>query len=197
MGLIQNIFLRAFGRPKGVMGRLGGIIMARSNWRIAAQTVELLDIQSGDTVLEVGFGPGVGIQLISEKLSSGRIAGVDCSQEMVNQAVVRNALAIDRGRVKLRLASVESLPFETNMFDKILAINSMQIWSDVMRGLREILRVLKPHGCLALGFTPYSGQTKEGLVEIITEAGFADAHVVDMDKDFCALAIKPGLPQVK
>src|ERR1700730_12020091 len=159
MGLIQNIFLRAFGRPKGVMGRLGGIIMARSNWRIAAQTVELLDIQSGDTVLEVGFGPGVGIQLISEKLSSGRIAGVDCSQEMV------------------------TLPFETNMFDKILAINSMQIWSDVMRGLREILRVLKPHGCLALGFTPYSGQTKEGLVEIITEAGFADAHVVDMDKD--------------
>ena len=86
---------------------------------------------------------------------------------------------------------MESLPFDDNSFDKALAINSMQVWPNVPAGLREIRRVMKPGGRLALGFTPHSGQPNNGLTErLVAAAGFAKAHVVEGDEGFCALAIK-------
>jgi ubiquinone/menaquinone biosynthesis C-methylase UbiE len=179
-----------FGRPQGVLGRLGGIIMARMNRNLAGWTVALLDVQPHDRVLEVGFGPGVGIELLAGVVSSGRVAGVDVSEEMVEQARVRNVEAIQRGKVELRRGSVEALPFAPEMFDKAMAINAMQVWPDAVAGLREIWRVLKPGGRVALAFTPYAGQPQAGLTDVLTTAGFAGAQVVDIDQDFCALAIK-------
>lgn len=188
MCVVKSILMRAFGRPQGMLGRLGGFIMARTNRNIAARAIALLDVQPHDSVLEIGFGPGVGIELVASMLSSGRVAGVDASAEMVEQARVRNAEALKTGRVKLRRGSVETLPFEHETFDKALAINSMQVWPDAVAGLREIRRVMKPGGRMALGFTRHSGQSKEGLTDMLTAAGFAGAHVVDIDRDFCALA---------
>jgi SAM-dependent methyltransferase len=75
-------------------------------------------------------------------------------------------------------------------FDRALAINSMQYWPQAVVGLREVRRVMKAGGVIALGFTPYSGQPNKGLVEALTAAGFAQAHVVESDKGFCALATK-------
>lgn len=190
MCVVKSILMRAFGRPQGMLGRLGGFIMARTNRNIAARAIALLDVQPHDSVLEIGFGPGVGIELVASMLSSGRVAGVDASAEMVEQARVRNAEALKTGRVKLRRGSVETLPFEHETFDKALAINSMQVWPDAVAGLREIRRVMKPGGRMALGFTRHSGQSKEGLTDMLTAAGFAGAHVVDIDRDFCALATK-------
>jgi len=113
--------MRAFGRPQGILGRMGGAIMARTNREIASRVVELLDVQPGDRVLEVGFGPGMAIQLIAAKLSSGKVTGIDRSEEMVKQAMARNAAGVESGRVELRLGSVEAMPFNNDTFDKALA----------------------------------------------------------------------------
>ena len=110
---------------------------------------------------------------------------------MVEQARARNATAIQSGHIDVRHGSVESLPFDDNSFDKALAINSMQVWPDAVAGLREIRRVMKPGGAIALGFTPYSGQPNKGLAEALTAAGFREGHVVEGDQGFCALATKP------
>ena len=191
MRLVDSLLMRAFGRPKGILGRLGGLIMARTNQQCAAWVIGLLDIQPNDSVLEVGFGPGVGIQLLAKSASAGYVAGVDDSEEMVAQARARNVKAFESGRVDLRHGSVESLPFEDQTFDKALAINSMQVWPDAVTGLREMRRVMKTGGRIALGFTPYSGQPNRGLPGLLAAAGFTEAHVVEAGKDFCALAIKP------
>jgi ubiquinone/menaquinone biosynthesis C-methylase UbiE len=116
-------------------------------------------------VLEVGSGPRVGIELLTTLASAGYVAGVDISVEMVEQAKARIANGIKSGRVDLRYGSVEKLPFEDNLFDQALAINSMQVWPDAVTGLREIRRVLKAGASVALGFTPYSGQQRRGLTE--------------------------------
>ena len=155
----NSLLMRAFGCPQGFLGRLGGPIMARANRKCAAWVIDLLDVQPSDKVLEVGFGPGVGIQLLTSSASAGYVAGVDPSKEMVAQATTRNKKAIERGRVDLRHGPVASLPFADNAFDKALAINSMQVWPDAVAGL-------------ALGFTPYSGQPNTGLAETFTAAAW-------------------------
>lgn len=191
MRLVDSLLMRAFGRPQGILGRLGGIIMARTNQKCAAWVIGLLDIQPNDRVLEVGFGPGVGIQLLARSASAGYVAGVDYSEEMVAQARARNVKALESGRVDLRHGSVESLPFADQAFDKALAINSMQVWPDAGAGLREMRRVITPGSRIALGFTPYSGQSKSGLPEMLTTAGFTEVHLAEAEEGFCALAIRP------
>jgi hypothetical protein len=50
------------GHPEGLLGKLGGIIMARMNADCGSWVSDLLEIRPNDSVLEVGFGPGVVIQ---------------------------------------------------------------------------------------------------------------------------------------
>jgi ubiquinone/menaquinone biosynthesis C-methylase UbiE len=188
---MKQILTRMFGRPHGVLGRLGGMIMARTNQKCAAWVIELLEVRPNDKILEVGFGPGVGIELLNRSTPAEYITGIDPSKEMVEAATARNGKAIESGHVDLRIGSVDRLPFDDNSFDKALAINSMQTWSDAVAGLREIQRVLKADCKIALGFTPYSGQSKDGVLEKLAAAGFVNTCIVESDPGFCALAIKP------
>jgi SAM-dependent methyltransferase len=173
MSVTKTLLMRAFGRPQGLLGRLGGRIMACVNADFGTWVGDLLKVGANDRVLEVGFGPGVVIEHLARRTSSGHVAGIDPSREMVAQARVRNADAIRDGRVGLQYGSVESLPFDNESFDKALAINSMQVWPDAQAGLREIRRVMKLGGRIALGFTRHSGQADRGVAEALGAAGFA------------------------
>jgi len=190
MTVLQNILSHTFGRPTGLLGKSGGLIMARSNRNCAAWVVELLDVAPRDKVLEVGFGPGVGIELLTQAASGGYVFGVDPSREMLGQARARNAKAVLSGHVDLRLGAVESLPFKAGSFDKAMTINSLQIWPDAVTGLREIYRVMKPGGRIAIGFTRHSGQQKNGLIGKFVAAGFANMRIIEKGSDFCVLAEK-------
>ena len=187
----RNFLVNTFGRPRGVLGRLGGIIMAKTNWKCAAWVVGLLEVQPDDKVLEIGFGPGVGIELLAQAASGGYVFGIDPSKEMLDQAAARNAGAIESGQVDLHFGSAEALPFKDNSFDKAMAINSLHIWPDAIAGLREVRRVMKPGGRIACGFTPNSGQRNDGLIERFGAAGFTNVRVAEADQDFCVLAVKP------
>ena len=94
MNIMRNILMHMFGRAKGVLGRLGGLIMAHTNENCGAWVVDLLEIGQNDSVLEVGFGPGVIIQRLSKLASAGHIAGIDLSQEMVEQAQGNKSVAL-------------------------------------------------------------------------------------------------------
>ena len=191
MGIVSQLCLRMFGRPRGALGRLGGHIMARINDDIAVWASGLLDVHPGETVLEIGFGSGVTIKRLVHRMLAVKICGIDDSPEMVAQAAARNADAIKSGRVDLRRGSVERLPFRDNAFHKVLAINSMQVWPDIPENLREVRRVMKPGGTIALAFTPYSGQAKDSLAALLQAAGFDKARILDGDKGFCAIAATP------
>ncbi|CAA9889359.1 conserved hypothetical protein [Candidatus Methylobacter favarea] len=187
---LDPLLMRLFGRPQGLLGRLGGHIMAHTKMSFTPQVIDLLEIQPGDRVLEVGFGPGVAIERLAVSTPTGWIAGIDSSREMVEQVQARNAKAIAEGRIDLRLGAVERLPFEDYSVNKVLSINSLQVWPDALAGLKEICRVMKMGGKMALGFTAQSGQPRTGLSEQVTSAGFSRLRLIEMEQGFCLLAIR-------
>ncbi|MEJ2089935.1 MAG: class I SAM-dependent methyltransferase, partial [Gammaproteobacteria bacterium] len=127
MGL-QEALVGQFHRPHGPLGRLAGWIMARreSNLERNRWTVELLDLQPTDHVLELGPGPGVTLGLLLDRVSAGRVVGVDHSAAMLKQARARNREAVEAGRLVLVEGSFTALPDLDGPFDKILAVNSLQ-----------------------------------------------------------------------
>lgn len=141
---------RHFMKPEGRVGKLFGTLMARKNALQTLTGVELFDVQTADHVLEIGFGPGVGIEALSAKAADGQVSGVDWSEAMVALASKRNWPAIADGRVELRQGSAVRLPYPDAQFDKVFEANSFHIWPDRNAALREIHRVLKPGGQLML-----------------------------------------------
>ena len=184
----QSLALRMFGRPRGLLGRLGGLVMARVNRRPAAWVIGLLELRASDAVLELGFGPSVAVELLAR--SSRYVAGIDPSPEMLRQARRRNAAAIQAGRVDLRQASADHLPFAAESFDAALAFNAMQVWPDRAAGLGEMRRVLRPGGRAALVFTIRSGQRRQGTPELAAAVGFTNGRLIATDQACCLLATR-------
>jgi ubiquinone/menaquinone biosynthesis C-methylase UbiE len=135
-----------FGHPRGIPGMITGRLMVRMNRERIDWVVSLLNVQPGEAVLEIGFGPGVAIQQIARQSSAGLVAGVDASDIMVRQAGRRNVAAIRENRVELQYGSASDLPYPDRHFDRAFAINSLHHWPDQDQGLAELSRVLKPGG---------------------------------------------------
>jgi len=173
---------RQFVHPAGALGWLVGHVMAIKNRSRGEWVVSLLELQPTDRVLEIGFGPGVDVRRARLFVTSGLVAGVDPSHEMLRQARVRNGGA--GARVDLRRGTADALPFAEGVFDKVFASNSVQFWPDLDAGLVELRRVLRPGGRAVIAIQPRSkGATADTTVEWgrrITQAmianGFSDVH---------------------
>lgn len=197
--------VRQFGHPRGVAGRAAGWVMAHrgSNRRRSAWVVSLLDVRPTERVLEVGFGPGVAIAALAARATRGQVYGVDHSEVMVAQASRRNAAAIRDARVHLVHASVAELPSFGEPLDAVLAVNSLWFWPDPVERLRELRRLLRPGGRIALASQPRcpgatrdtTSQGAQQLRDLLGEAGFAGIRVETLDLDppvACVLAVNPA-----
>ena len=147
---LEDIWNQQYPCPHGIVGWLAGERMVRQHRPETAWTLDLLDIQPADTVLEVGCGAGQGIKLAAEKASDGRVLGIDLSEVMVRVATRRNARAVKAGRVALSQGNFTALPFEDQQFDKIVTIHTLYFWSEPSQVLSELYRVLKPSGRLVI-----------------------------------------------
>jgi ubiquinone/menaquinone biosynthesis C-methylase UbiE len=128
--------------------------MARSNVYDASWTVSLLDIQPDSRILEIGFGPGVSTQFAAENAFKGFVAGIELSEIMVQAARKRNAPAIKAGRMELKQGEVAALPYPNESFDKAFSLHSIYFWDNPIDCLKELRRVLKPEGLLAITIQP-------------------------------------------
>jgi ubiquinone/menaquinone biosynthesis C-methylase UbiE len=151
---LEGIWNRQYGSPHGIMGWLAGERMVRQHRSETVWTIDLLDIQPADTVLEVGFGAGQGIKLAAEKARDGHVMGIDHSETMVRVATRRNIQAVRAGCVVLSQGDITSLPFEDQHFDKIVTIHTLYFWSEPSQVPRELYRVLKPGGRVAITLSP-------------------------------------------
>jgi len=154
-------------RPSGFFGRLFGFSMSRINREANKWTISQLDIAPSDDVLEIGYGPGQAIQLLSSAVKSGKIHGIDFSDTMLQQATARNKYAIEHGLVELKVGDATTLPYDENSFDKVFCVNVIYFWKNPEQQLREIFRVLRQGGTLAI----YMGDSTEMAGVRITQTG--------------------------
>jgi ubiquinone/menaquinone biosynthesis C-methylase UbiE len=179
---VENMFCA----PKGTLGRLGGQLMSQDHW-LPAWVLDLLEINPPDSVLEVGSGPGVGLELAAARAHEGRVVGVDPSETMLKMAHRRNHAPIEAGRVELRPGTAEKLPFEDDPFDKAMTMNSLHLWTDPVAGLKEVRRTLRPGGCIAVAITRFSYVSSDKWKSYLKDAGFTDVSVHTGEPGTCAL----------
>jgi ubiquinone/menaquinone biosynthesis C-methylase UbiE len=113
--------------------------------------IGLLRIEPGDRVLDAGCGSGLGIQMMLRR-KTGFVAGIDYSPAMVGRTRDRNAAAVDSGRCQVRQGDPAAIPYPEACFDKIMCLQTSQLWPDPLAVLVELRRVLAPEGRIAIAF---------------------------------------------
>ncbi len=114
----------------------------------------LAALQPGETVLDLGSGGGFDIFIAGRKVGpTGRAIGVDMTPEMLakarrNTAQYRELTGMDN--VEFRLGEIEHLPVADNSVDAMISNCVINLSPDKPQVWREIARVLKPGGRVAV-----------------------------------------------
>lgn len=178
-------FRQQFEKPEGLLGSIAGMLMASVGAEKNKWTVSLLDIEKDDYVLEIGFGPGLGLHAVSKIVQEGKIVGIDYSEKMLKQAFKRNKVAIQNGQMELIQADVQNLPFFDFTFDKVFTINSIIFWDKPIVALSAIREMMSENGIIAVTVQPFTkGATEETVKELgnkisaqLKEAGFTNIKI--------------------
>lgn len=195
-------------RAQGPLGRLVAFIMARETAEPNRRAIEALGVLQGDRILDVGCGPGFALKELAAAAPAGHVAGIDPSPLMIRVAQRRNKPLVSSGRVSVTKASATALPFPDRSFDKALCVHVIYFWDDLGPCFREIARVLKPGGRIALLFrssddprsvrsfpTPvYKFRTQHEVEAALIAAGFSvkSPHTIDPQLPTLLIATRAG-----
>lgn len=107
-------------------------------------------MRPGETVLDLGSGAGFDCFLAARQVGpSGRVIGVDMTDAMLEKAR-DNAGKSGLGNVEFRKGEIEALPVEDASVDVVISNCVLNLVPDKDRAFREIRRVLRPGGRLAV-----------------------------------------------
>ncbi|HEV7681025.1 MAG TPA: methyltransferase domain-containing protein [Pyrinomonadaceae bacterium] len=154
--------------------------------------IEEARIVSGQAVLDVGGGSGEPSLTISPVVGdSGSVTYTDPAAGMVKAAQEE---AARRGiqNLQFQQCSAEQLPFADNSFDAVVSRMSAMFFPDVLAGLRQTLRVVKPNG--RVSFLVWSSRETNPFFSVVTEIldRFVPADVEDEDAPTAFRFAAPG-----
>lgn len=158
-----------------------------------------ISVERDYTILDVGCGGGRTVSKLAALATHGKVYGVDYSEESVAATKRLNAHWIELGRVEVRHGSVSHLPFADETFDAVIAVETHFWWPDLRGDMRELFRVTKPGGTLALIAEIYKGAptavsrlaekyaARTGMTllsadehrDVCASAGYADVQVIE------------------
>ncbi len=115
--------------------------------------LQLLAAAAGEKILEIGFGTGHSAVTLARSVGpAGRVYGIDISGGMLDVARKRAADDGIASRVELSLRDARQLTFADGQFDAAFTSFTLELFDegDIARVLKEIGRVLRPGGRLAV-----------------------------------------------
>jgi ubiquinone/menaquinone biosynthesis C-methylase UbiE len=117
--------------------------MGRYSVRLAPSFADFAGVGPGQSVVDVGCGPGALTTELVQRLGSTAVAAVDPSEQFVTAARERHP------GVDVQHAAAEELPFADSEFDAALAQLVVHFMADPVRGLAEMARVTHAGGVVA------------------------------------------------
>ncbi len=150
--MLQKIIAAQLRSPAGPLAKLAGWKMNSMNRDMTAATLRHLPVQPWQSILDIGFGGGLSLEMLLHSAPQGKVVGVEVSTAMLAQSRAHLWRPIQQGRLELVYGSAECLPCKDACFDHVCTVNTIYFWSDLRTGMIEIGRVLKPDGHFALGF---------------------------------------------
>ncbi len=165
-------------------------------------------LREGEVVVDLGSGGGLDVLLAARKVgAAGKAIGIDMTQQMIDLAR-RNAAKAGLTNVEYHLATIEKLPLPDASADCVISNCVINLAPDKPAVFREIFRVLKPGGRLAVSdialkreLPPEIGNDVMAYIGCIAgailiddyrrflgSAGFAHVQVIDSGRDLNAYA---------
>jgi ubiquinone/menaquinone biosynthesis C-methylase UbiE len=169
-------------------------------------------LKPGEVVVDLGSGGGLDVFLAAKKVGpTGKAIGIDMTPEMVQRARA-NAAKQGLGTVEFHLATIDRLPLSGNSVDCVISNCVINLAPDKPAVFREIFRVLKPGGRVAISdialkrhLPPEVGSDLLAYVGCIAgaipiaeyiaslkAAGFSAVQVVDTKKNLNAYSAVEG-----
>ncbi|WP_435222712.1 class I SAM-dependent methyltransferase [Streptomyces sp. Tue6028] len=169
-----------------------------------AAAVAAMGLREGDRVLDAGCGTGRALPPLRAAVgASGAVVGADLTPAMLEAAVRAGR---DRDG-QLLLTDVAALPLRTESLDAVFGAGLVSHLPDPAENLRELARVVRPGGTLALfhpvgraalaarqgrQITPDDLRAEANLRPLLADAGWEMTSYVDEDTRFLALAVRRG-----
>lgn len=130
-----------FDRIAGVYDLMNSLMTAGLHHRWRRRAVDLARVGPGDSALDVASGTGdLAIELASRVGGAGSVIGSDFSEQMLSRARVKAP------NLEWQQANALQLPYETDQFDAVTVGFGARNFSELDRGLAEMVRVVRPGG---------------------------------------------------
>lgn len=201
--------VRAVAEAFGYSGAELSSIPAEANMGLSCgNPTAMASLRQGETVVDLGSGGGLDVLLAAQRVGpSGRAIGIDMTPQMIDLAT-RNAKQSGATNVEFHLSTIDKLPLADASVDCVISNCVINLAPDKPAVFREIARVLKPGGRLAVSdialkqplppelansVAAYAGCIA-GAIAIDTyrrglvDAGFAAVQVIDSGADLNAYA---------
>lgn len=188
--MIGEYVLRKLACPDGNLAGFFSKLLNLSNARLNAAVIGKPSDKTDQTILDIGFGGGVGIELA---LADTRIASGGWHRPvsaMVRAAQRRYRESSTGKAADIRHGAAERLPWGDGAFDTVFSVNSLYYWTDMIKAFTEIKRVLRPGGVLVLGLRAkvqmdrvglerygYQSPSSDELAAVLITTGFASPCV--------------------
>ncbi|NIL56179.1 SAM-dependent methyltransferase [Salinispora arenicola] len=164
--------------------------------RLTDKLADLLTIEAGDRVLDLGCGIGEpAIRLATAHTIE--VVGISISGRQVERAQERAVSAGLADRLSFELADAMDLPYPEESFDIVWALESLHHMPDRAHVLRQMTRVLRPGGRVAIGdfmLLPSAGGYEAGAARV-NEASKGVLSVIGLDA-YLAMIRAAGLVPV-
>jgi arsenite methyltransferase len=140
------------GRPHGLLSPLVARLLNRGNERAIAAAVESAETRRGSVAADIGFGGGVGLQLLLDRVGDdGVVHGIEIADDMLARARSRFGRDLQSGRLRLSSGSMTALPLDDDSVDALITLNTVYFISELDAACAEVARVLRPGGRAVVG----------------------------------------------